>query len=431
MADNVTLDSLLSNNKLLDPDGPVCLIVRATMGIAAGLDRFQPAGFPEIGHVIYDAPRTDKEGKPFVEKVCIVDSPASMANHLEQVCLEDEGGTTLHPDLERLPYVKLVTDRDPVWNGSSIVLKPDDPRDKLVTTSLTEGHRIGSEYILDGMVSPQWVEAKKVTSEKDGKKQEKTVPAHWEGEPFREVLRREFRLETLKPGERYYVYPDSWPDIYRTIFAYDPNSLVHGVLFAMEQIKISRMLTAHMEAFGAARWGRSGVKFNPVGKETNRQGKKTSGQPIFAVDEETAHEIRATFIIDLAMLRSFGREVRGSNPAIGLDRNQKTFLLALALWKVRELLRRTFSYRSGCKLKMQSVAIRTDEQDASDDPLATTLPVIDMPAVIQSAKFTTGVTSLYYPADELFHAEVRSKPDRAANDTDEDEEDEGEHAARH
>ncbi len=109
MADDVTFDSLLSKNKLLDPDGPVCLIVQATMGIAAGLDRFQPAGFPEIGHVIYDAPRTDKEGKLFIEKVCIVDSPASMANHLEQVCLAGENDPSLHDDLNSLPYVKCVT----------------------------------------------------------------------------------------------------------------------------------------------------------------------------------------------------------------------------------------------------------------------------------------------------------------------------------
>jgi hypothetical protein len=35
-------------------------------------------------------------------------------------------------------------------------------------------------------------------------------------------------------------------DIYKTLFKYDPNSLVHGVLFAREQIKISsRLLAAH------------------------------------------------------------------------------------------------------------------------------------------------------------------------------------------
>src|SRR5437868_14275629 len=88
-----------TQHKLLDPNGPVCLIIRAEMEVVGG-DRFQPAGFPEIGHVIYDAPRRDGGA----EKECIVDGPASMANHLEQVCLEDETGENLHRDLDGLPY---------------------------------------------------------------------------------------------------------------------------------------------------------------------------------------------------------------------------------------------------------------------------------------------------------------------------------------
>ena len=54
------------------------LVLTATLEPIVG-DRFQPAGFPEIGHVIYKAPRKDGS----TENVCIVDSAASMANHLE------------------------------------------------------------------------------------------------------------------------------------------------------------------------------------------------------------------------------------------------------------------------------------------------------------------------------------------------------------
>ena len=60
--------------------GPSPLVLTATLEPIVG-DRFQPAGFPEIGHVIYKAPR--KGGT--TENVCIVDSAASMANHLESV----------------------------------------------------------------------------------------------------------------------------------------------------------------------------------------------------------------------------------------------------------------------------------------------------------------------------------------------------------
>src|SRR5207249_5777512 len=120
-----------------------------------------------------------------------------------------------------------------------------------------------------------------------------------------------------------------WWTIYQTVFKYDPNSLVHGILHAKEQIKISRLLTASLEGFGVARVGRTGVKFD-------RLGKTLSGQPIFAVDEETAREIRATFILDLALLRSYGRNGQGLNEA------QKQLLLGLALWKIKQLLARPF-----------------------------------------------------------------------------------------
>jgi|SRR5579883_1751170 len=222
MATAGTASDFWTKPKLLDPDGPVCLIIQAQMGVAAGLDRFQPAGFPEVGHVIYDAPRSNGQA----EKVCIVDSPASMANHLEQVCLAGENDPSLHPDLDGLPYVKCVTDRNPTVASSEVTLKEDDPRDRLVATSLTEGHRIASDYFLDANKLGQ------------GNRPEE--------EGFRDVLRREFQIVEVKKDKTYFIPPEAWWAIYSTLFKYDPNSLVHGVLFAKEQIKISRMLTAHL-----------------------------------------------------------------------------------------------------------------------------------------------------------------------------------------
>src|SRR5438105_10262055 len=91
---------------LLAASGPTCLIVKAHLTPVAGLARFQPAGFPEVGHVIYEAPGKDGERK---DKVCIVDSPASMANHLEAVCMAGPNDTALHNELAGLPYVVCVT----------------------------------------------------------------------------------------------------------------------------------------------------------------------------------------------------------------------------------------------------------------------------------------------------------------------------------
>lgn len=397
--------------QLLDANGPVCLIVTARLKPVGALDRFQPAGFPEVGHVIYDAPRTGKNGGPAKEKVCIVDSPASMANHLEKVCLAGEGTLDLHEDLRGLPHVRCVSDSNPQTKDGQIVLDPNDPKDTDVVSTFTEGHRLASDYFLDATLK---------------------------GESFRDVLRREFKIIEVKKDKTYFIPPSKWWDIYTTIFKYDPNSLVHGVMFAKEQIKISRLLTAHLEAFGAARVGRSGVKFD-------RLGKTTSGQPIFSVDEETAEEIRATFVIDLAMLRSYGR-----NEEAGLNAKQKRLLLDLTLWKISQLLARPFRFRTQCFLGCESVTLTSEaEFPVADSEMAGTASVdkMDMTeeermkALEHERKLLEGmsasalatinikqsildcrigrepVTAVYYPADKLFKpGKEEPGDDVAAND---------------
>ena len=329
---------------LLNADGPVCLVVEADLEPVGGENRFQPAGFPQIGHVIYDAPQGEDE----VEKVCIVDSAASMANHLESVCLSSPRYTILNSELKGLPHVVCVTDDD-----------EKKTKDRVVTSTFKEGHRLASDYFLDATLN---------------------------GEQFRDVLRREFKIKEVKKDKTYFTYPENWWDIFRTIFKYDPNSLIHGVLFAKEQIKVSRMLTAHMEAFGVQRVGSSGVKFDPLGKTV-------SGQPIFSVDEETAHKIRATFIIDLALLRSYGKEDKG------LNLSQKRLLLELALWKVSSLLSGPFRYRTNCYLQCKGTSLRNEKQSYNDG-----LPVLDIRAALDTCGFTENNNPLqvYYPASELF-----------------------------
>jgi CRISPR-associated protein Csb1 len=372
---SVDLTDQDGRKKLLESDGPVCLIVKAHLHPVADMDRFQPAGFPEIGHVIYDAPRDNGQ----VEKVCIVDSPASMANHLEAVCM-DGAGSDLHPNLAGLPYVRCVTDTargEPAQN---------DPLNTIVCTSLSEGHRLASDYFLDGLVDRMWVAEEKKKKKVKGKEREETVPAHWNGTVFRERLRSDFGIVEVAKDETYFIPPETWWSIYQTVFMYDPNSLVHGVLFAREQIKISRFLTGHHEALGASRVGRSGVKFDHLGKTI-------SGQPIFAVDEETARDIRATFILDLALLRSYGRGEKG------LSTEQKGLLLDLALWKIGQLLQRPFKYRTGCFLMTKNVTLSTESQDA----FAEVLPAIDIGQSVTACHFgDSPVTDVYYPADKLY-----------------------------
>jgi CRISPR-associated protein Csb1 len=385
------MNNELSLENLIAQNGPTCLVIKATLEPVGEQGRFQPAGFPEVGHVLYDAPR----GKTEKEKVCIIDSAASMANHLEAVCLAGSNDTALHPELANLPYLVCTTDRNFHVENGTIKLSSQDPRDKVVVTSLTEGHRVASDYFLDGWLNPTWIGEQRKERRVKGEKKEETVPPHWEGETFRERLRKEFGIVEVEKDKRYFIHPEDWWSIYQAVFKYDPNSLVHGILLAKEQIKISRFLTASLEGFGAARVGRTGVKFD-------RLGKTLSGQPIFAVDEETAREIRATFILDLALLRSYGR---GDN---GLTDNQKKLLLGLALWKIKRLLAQPFRFRSQCHLRCTGVVLSSESKagtDAADyqQVLPALLSELSISQLIAACDFNGGTpTRVYYPANELF-----------------------------
>jgi CRISPR-associated protein Csb1 len=220
--------------------------------------------------------------------------------------------------------------------------------------------------------------------------------------------------------------------VFQTIFRYDPNALVHGVLFPQWQIKIARLLTAHHEAFGAARVDRSGVKFD-------RLGKTTSGQPIFAVDDATASEIRATFILDLALLRSFGRTEKkdGSEKVLGLSEKQKEFLAALALWKIDRLLGAPFRYRSGCYLELVSLKLGKHNSDMHASPQVKL--EVDIKGAIGNAAFrpdrdqTPIITDVFWSHDELYRDAEDNKTagSAAENNSDDDagdEDDDGEDA---
>jgi len=337
------------------------LVLTATLEPIGG-DRFQPAGFPEVGHVIYKAPRKDGS----VENVCIVDSAASMANHLESVCQRSAHDLDLVDDLSGMPYLRCVT------GILKDELKLPEQEREVVFTSLTEGHRIASSYFLDGVLF-------------NGDEKTETK--------LEQDLVRKFGV-VLPETKKAHPTPDMWWSVFKTIFELDPNSLVHGVLFPQWQIKIPRALTAHLEAFGAGRVDRSGVKFD-------RLGKTTSGQPIFAVDEATAESIRATFVLDVSLIRSFGRK-KGSEQ-LGLTEEGKEFLVALALWKIQKLLESPFRFRSGCHLRRTMLNSGNDEVEID----------VGIPTAITNARFRSEktadnspsppiVTDVFWARDELY-----------------------------
>jgi len=282
-----------------------------------------------------------------------------MANHLESVCMRGAHDFALVDELEGMPYFRCVT-------GNRASGKIEYEAREVVVTSLTEGHRLASTYFC-GSIGRR-ASAAGTLAEK----------------PFGDELADDMGVILKDNKSKAHVPPAKWWNVFSTIFKYDPNALLHGVMFPQWQIKIQRVLTASLEAFGAARVDRSGVKFD-------RLGKTTSGQPIFAVDEETAREIRATFVIDLALVRSFGRINDGSE--LGLNESQKEFLMAFALWKIERLLRAPFRYRSGCHL--EATALRRGDEDIALD--------VDIRAAIKNAKFPAPpVTDVYWPASELY-----------------------------
>ena len=371
-------DNALDPKTLLESDAHR-LTLHAILTPTAGRDRIQPAGFPDIGHVIYDSPQSNGT----TQKVCIVDSAASMANHLETVCHEGPFGMALHPHLDGLPYVQCVTDDD---NGG---------KNRLVVTSLSEGHRLASSLFTGDMKNKR---AYKPTVESPAAIREK--------EFGRVLLDEEFKLEDLKTHT--HPLPSDWWNVFRTIFQFDPNSLVHGILFPSMGIKIPRVLTAQLDAINAARVASSGVKFDKLSLTT-------SGQPIFAKDEETATEIRATFVIDLALIRSFGRDTEG------LNTDQKTFLLAFALWKIARLLKHPFRYRSGCDLELKTLHLNNNRK------VSIPLPEINisdyMGNDVFSGKSEDRITKIYWPKMELFK-KAKDKKDTTENEDEDNEEDE-------
>jgi len=378
---------------VLRRDSPLVLV--ATLAPVGRLDRFQPAGFPEVGHVIYKAPRV-QNGQISEENVCIVDSAASMANHLESVCMRGPHDYELVEELAGMPYLRCVTGEPE--NGK---LPPQ--KREVVVTSLTEGHRIASTYFLEG----QTIDTGGPLEVKPGKAKSKNTGTTQERRRFRDVLVKEFGI-VLPDSKRAHPPAEKWWNVFSTIFRYDPNALVHGVLFPQWQIKIPRVLTAHLEAFGAGRVDRSGVKFD-------RLGKTTSGQPIFAVDDATAREIRATFILDVALVRSFGRN--SGKAVLGLNDEQKEFIVALALWKIRRLLEKPFRFRSGCFLECVSLKQGSDEVEIA----------VDIRQAIHKAGFQDPrVTDIYWPREELYREGEEQKPEAEAEREEEGDEDETE-----
>ena len=220
------------------------LLTEATLKPLQGT-RFQPTGFPNLGHAAYEAP--DGSGQ-----VVLVESAQSMANRLEAVCWDEVTDDWVEP-LRGLPYVKVV--------------KCNGDEKEVVTNSVLEAHRINSEYIARSKEFKNEVVEKAIKFQKDGSFdiRNQLVPA---------------------------------------LLRFDINSLIHGVF--LEEIagviRLPRILSAFIEASDANIAESGGVKFNRVDPSL----RKGEGNVPYPRSEWTAASITAFFNLDLRQIRSFG-----------------------------------------------------------------------------------------------------------------------------
>jgi len=227
-------------------------------------------------------------------EMLIVESAQSVANRLELACCADDR-RTLIPDLEGLPHVRSKQ------NG------------EVLTASYLEAHRLSSPYLLND----DW--AKKLAGDMN--------------------LRDNFSLNDKA--------------ISRTLFKYDPASLIHGVWLSLKQykkhfsggrVRVMRSLSGFIEAEGVSPAEHGGTKFdkNFARTEENADAETGYGTLPFHRTEFVAREIKAYFNLDLALLRGYG-----------LADEATKLLIALSLFKIRRFLSTGLRLRTACDLELE------------------------------------------------------------------------------
>ena len=241
------------------------LLIEATLKPLQGT-RFQPTGFPNLDHAVYDSP--DGAGR-----VVLVESAQSMANRLEAVCWDEVADDWAAP-LKGLPLVKVV-----------------DADNEPLTNSLLEAHRLNSPYILEG--------------------KDQTVV---------NILKE--RLADMEEGRV------NLGELARVLLEFDTNALLHGVFLAKKtlaggRLRLSRVLSAFIEATDVKSATSGGVKNDSVNPSGDTS--KGFGNVPFARDEWVAKEMVAYFNLDLRQIRSFGlgEEVEKLLIALALFKIQK------------------------------------------------------------------------------------------------------------
>lgn len=301
------------------------LLLEATLKPLQGT-RFQPTGFPDLGAATYQAHLDGKE-----VDMLLVESAQSMANRLEDVCW-DHAADDWVPPLKGLPYVRIL-----------------DKKGQVLTTSVTEAHRLNSPYILEGKDKTFFEKLKaELGAEKDG------------------------RIDIRK--------------LAGTLLKYDVNALLHGVFLAKKELaggryRLARSLSAFVEASNVRVAASGGVKRDDV--NPSGEARTGFGHVPFHREEYTG-QVTAYFNLDIAQIRG-----------LGLPPEAEKLLVGLSLYKIRRLLDQGLRFRTACELEAVEIRPR-DFQLPSLSALEQALPGWIQAATPHFA--TPPVTELTYEA---------------------------------
>src|SRR5690625_1961336 len=259
------------------PAGTRRVLITAELEPASDGALIHPTGFPDIGPVLYPDP-SGKNGL-----LCLVESEASMANRLEEVCFDNKYEGTLAAGFAGIPYLRAEKNK------------------QFLTASTIDGHRFASDFLVKGK-------------------------AKFDGQNEKSL--GDFVIEKLGLSANGKTMPiANVPNMFPLVFELDTMSLIHGFQISNEKIsfvglRMPRALTGSIVAFDCQRAAVPGIKIDAGQVESE------SGQAICQKPRITAKKIAARSTIDGGLLSSLS--------TITAERQQ--LLLAIALWKVAAFL---------------------------------------------------------------------------------------------
>lgn len=272
---------------------------------------FQPTGFPDIGAATF----TRFEGGEKVDAL-LVESVQSMANRLEATAWDPATDQPVS-EVSGLPWVRVVR------KGTG----------EFLTSSRLEAHRLASPFVHQSTV---------------------------DGKPVFDLITERLGLAQDTPHDRRAMAA--------AVVGLDPFCLIHGVYFSRKewlgQPKFERALSAVIEAHDVRRADSGGRKADRVRHQLADEIGGTAegyGSVPFHRTEWTARTIRASFLLDVELLRSYG-----------LPEPVTELLETVALWEIRSLLDGSLRLRTACDLALAAdiQALRGSPELLSRDALA-------------------------------------------------------------